>query len=514
MRSPGCGPWRWWGRWGWPSCSCWRSCATGPVGVDPAADRSGPAGGPATGSRRAVDLGPLRLDILDSGLANLQRVRAVGKEAGWGGPADGDLAATGRLRRCAAGLRLGRSRWPPRRCRRPRWPSGPSRPRRARTALLESARAITAAAHGRLGEARAAAERALAAGSGGHEARFAGGRVKFLAGELGAARVDLERALDSAPSFGAAALDHAAVLIDAGEAAASAAELEKYLGQRRTDVRARLLLAEAGRAAARSVDREAVRAACKDQGAAPSPLRAFCALDAAASARLEGDRTGAVKNARSAAVSGVLGLHAARGAAQAALLLASLGEIDAASEALGKVTRPRRDQLRAPGLGRGGGRPRPRGEGVLGDARHAAGTGGAAGGGPHGLCPGWPGGAGRHPRPHGPRSRRLRSGAQELLRPRRRGQAQRPAARRARSTGGQGQRGSRLRGRAQRPGCRRPPHRGPSAGQGPSGPRRRVRGGSPAATIDRRYRPSSVASESRIASALKGRSSGCVHLRK
>jgi tetratricopeptide (TPR) repeat protein len=484
-----------------------------PGPVDPSADRPGPAAGQPIGSGRAVDLGPLRRDILDSSLASLQRVRAVGMKAGWGGPADGDLAAT-----VAFADSLLASDWGlPVATESLQAAESAERARPAsasRTALLESARAITAAAHGRLGDARAGAERALAAGAGGHEARFAGGRVKFLAGELGAARVDLERALDSAPSFGAAALDHAAVLIDAGEAATSAAELEKYLAQRRTDVRARLLLAEAGRAAARSVDREAVRSACKDQGSTPPPVRAFCALDAAASARLEGDRAGAVKNARSAAVSGVLGLHAARGAAQAALLLASLGEIDAASEALGKVKdhvgtsfAPRVWAEAAVALGRGekvssatlATPPGP-------EARLVAARMAFAQGGPAALAAtlGRMGPAAVDYDPElksfsalaveGRLSARLRA---DLDRRAAKGSAVAAyvAGRSALAAGDRRTAGRRL-ARALR-------------GHGDACEAARL-----LLTIDRRSRPSSVSSESRIASALKGRSSGCVHLRK
>jgi tetratricopeptide (TPR) repeat protein len=303
----------------------------------PTAGSETPPAEPAPASRPLPDLGPLRMDILDGGVERLQKVRAAGKQTVLSGPESADLAALVALADALLaadwGATLGAEALLAADVAERARPSVP-----ARTATLESARALTAAANGRLSDARAAADRALAASSSGYEARLAAGRVKFLAGELGAARVDLERALDAAPDFTTAALDHAAVLIDAGEAAASAAELDKQVGRRPGDLRARLLLSEAGRAAARPTDGGALRSACREQGAAHPPLRALCALEAAAAARLEGDRSGAIRNARAAAVSGVMGLHTARGTASAALLLATLGEVDAASEALAKVT--------------------------------------------------------------------------------------------------------------------------------------------------------------------------------
>jgi tetratricopeptide (TPR) repeat protein len=479
-----------------------------PDPAPPGAEQTAPAGAAAG---PAVDLGPLRLDILDSGFESLQKVRAVGKERGRSGPLDGDLAATvafaDALLASDWGLAIaGEALQAADTAERARPPSAP------RTALIEAARAITAAAHGRLGDARAAAERALQAGSGGYEARFAGGRVKFLAGELGAARVDLERALDSAPSFGAAALDHAAVLIDAGEAAASAAELEKYLLARRSDPRPRLLLAEAGRSAARPVDGEAVRSACRDQTSAP--VRALCSLDAAASARLEGDRSGAVKHARAAAVSGVQGLHAVRGTAQAALLLASLGEIDAASEALSKVRdhvgtsfAPRVWAEAAIALGRGekvssatlATPPGP--EARLVAARMAFAQGGAAA---LAATVGRLGSGAVEYDPdlkifsalalEGKLSARVRSDLD-----RRAGKGSAIAAyvvgRNALAAGDRRTAGRRL-AKALK-------------GHGDACEAARL-----LQTIDRRYRPSLVSSDARIAAALKGRSSGCVHLRK
>jgi tetratricopeptide (TPR) repeat protein len=305
-------------------------------GSAPAGPAPQPAPPPPAAARRPVDLAALRQFVLDSTAESLQKVRAVGKEASLTAPGAGDLAATvafaSALLVADWGVRADQEVVQAAEAAERDRPAPPER-----IALSQAARAISAAASGRLGEARVAAERALAAGSTGHEARFAGGRVKLLSGELGAARVDLERALDAAPGFAAAALDHAAVLIDAGEAAASAAELERHLQERPGELRARLLLNEARRAAARPADASALRTACREPAATQPPLKGLCALELAAAARLEGDRAGASRHARAVAASGLVGLQAARATAQAALVLASLGEIDAAAEALGKI---------------------------------------------------------------------------------------------------------------------------------------------------------------------------------
>jgi tetratricopeptide (TPR) repeat protein len=291
---------------------------------------------PASLQKAAPDLAPLRQAILEGSPANLEKVRALGQELGLTGPAHADLAAM-----VAFADALLAAEWGS--------PLGPEVDRAAdiaararptvavRTATFEAARAIAVAAAGRLPEARAAAERALAASASSFESRFAAGRIKLLHGELGAARVDLERALTSWPGFTLAALDQAAGLIEAGEASTAASQLEKMLVERPGDLRAQLLLAEARRAAARPVETSGVLEACGEPGATSSSQRALCSFGAAADARLRGDRSLASRYAREAIAAGVLGLHSARATAQAALILASLGEVDAASEALLKI---------------------------------------------------------------------------------------------------------------------------------------------------------------------------------
>ncbi len=479
----------------------------------PVAEVSSSPPAPSSTRRRNVDPEPLRLQILESSAESLQKVRAVGKEAGLEISGDGDLSAIVALADALLAADWGVSA-ATEALQAADLAEKVRPPTPTRTATFEAARAITAAAQGRMGEARAAAERALAAGSAGPEGRYAGGRVKVLGGELGAARVDLERALDSAPTFVAAALDHAAVLIDSGEAAASAAELDKQLASRPGDLRARLLLGEAGRAASRPVDSTPTRTACREQGGAHAPLRAACALEAAAVGRLEGDRPGAVRSARAAAASGVMGLHAVRGTAQAALILASLGEIDAASEVLAKV----RDHVgssfasrvwaeAAIALGRGekvssAALSTPPGP----EARLVAARMSFAQGGPGALAA---------------TLGRLGPAAVDYD----------PDLKSFSALALEGRLSSRWKADLERRASKGSPvaayalgRNALAAGDRRTAARRLARalkGHGDACeaarlllTIDRRHRPASVASDSRVAAALKGRSSACIHLRK
>jgi tetratricopeptide (TPR) repeat protein len=204
----------------------------------------------------------------------------------------------------------------------------------ARTARVAAARALAALAAGRLGQAKAAAEQAVAAGPQVPEALFAAGRVKLQAGELPGARRALEAALAGAPALVPAALDHSALLVDLGQPAPAVAALEKLVGQHPALLRARLLLAEARRASAVSVDADELREACKETGRESSMMRVLCAFDAAAGARLAGERGAALKAARSAV--GGSGRNV-RAVANGALMLATLGDIDGAAEALRKI---------------------------------------------------------------------------------------------------------------------------------------------------------------------------------
>ena len=209
----------------------------------------------------------------------------------------------------------------------------------ARTGLAESARALAALAAGRLQQAKEAVGRARTAAPDLAEARFASGRVNVHLGALDEARADLEAATKAAPKLTMARLDLAALRVDTGEAKAAIPELEALLAADKDLLRARLLLAEARRAAMMPPagdENASLREACREGRRDSRVLRAACAFDQAAAARLAGDRGEALKSAR-AAVAG-RGRHVnVRAVAQGVLMMATLGDVDNAGEAMRKI---------------------------------------------------------------------------------------------------------------------------------------------------------------------------------
>ena len=209
----------------------------------------------------------------------------------------------------------------------------------ARTAVAESARARAALAAGRLAQAKEAVARARTAAPDLAEARFAAGRVNAHLGAVEQASADLEAAIKAAPRLTAARLDLAALRIDAGDPRAAIAELEPLVAADKELLRARLLLAEARRAAlvpAAEEDRAGLREACREGRRESGVLRAACAFDRAAAARLEGDRAEALKSARASVAT--RGRHVnVRAIAQGVLMMATLGDVDNAGEAMRKI---------------------------------------------------------------------------------------------------------------------------------------------------------------------------------
>jgi tetratricopeptide (TPR) repeat protein len=210
------------------------------------------------------------------------------------------------------------------------------KPSPSRAALAESARSLAALAAGRLPQAREAVGRARAAAPQLADVRFAAGRVNVHLGAVDEARADLEAATRAAPRLVLARLDLAALRIDAGEAKQALADLEALLAQDKDLLRARLLLAEARRAALLPAADDGLREACHENRRESSVLRAACAFDRASAERLGGDRGEALKFARTA-VSG-RGRHVnVRAVAQGVLMMATLGDVDNAAEAMRKI---------------------------------------------------------------------------------------------------------------------------------------------------------------------------------
>jgi tetratricopeptide (TPR) repeat protein len=209
-------------------------------------------------------------------------------------------------------------------------------PHPARTALIEASRALVAIAAGHLGEAQAAAGRALAAQPDGAEALLAAGRVMLRQGKVTEAREALAKAASRVPVIASVALDRAAAAIDAADADAAATELGGLLA-RQDDLRAHLILAEAERLAGKptsAAGAKALKDRCREEAQKSPMLRTACAAETAQAARLAADRSAAVRAARAATAGGG---RNPRALAQGALVLANLGEIEAAADAIRKI---------------------------------------------------------------------------------------------------------------------------------------------------------------------------------
>ena len=171
-------------------------------------------------------------------------------------------------------------------------------PRPCRTGVLEAARAIAAAANGRLAEAAAAAERALAAGPAGSEARFAAGRLFLPASWAAPGSSSKRRRWRWRPRFGAAAARPRGGADRRGRVgAASAARLGEDRRERGSTTCAPACCSarRRGRRPGRSTRQDRCASAAGTQGTTLPPLRHLRAADAAATARLAGDRGGAVR---------------------------------------------------------------------------------------------------------------------------------------------------------------------------------------------------------------------------
>jgi tetratricopeptide (TPR) repeat protein len=201
-----------------------------------------------------------------------------------------------------------------------------------RAATIEAARALAALATGKLADARKLADRALAADPTSAAAATASARVRIAAGDLAQAAAELRAARTA--DFAPAVMAGATLALDRGDAVVAIAALRPLLAKQKDHLAARLLLAEAERAAGTRDEALSPREPCRLEARDTPTLRVHCALDAAAEARLAGDRAAAVKYAR-LAVAGV-GRNV-RSVAEGALLLALLGDIDAAAEALRKI---------------------------------------------------------------------------------------------------------------------------------------------------------------------------------
>ena len=215
-----------------------------------------------------------------------------------------------------------------------RLPAG-DRPSPQRLALVETVRALLALAAGDRETARQHVEVGLAwAGAKLPPALLlASARVRTLAGDSGGAGKALDLALQSAPDSALVVADWAEQRLDSGDAIAARRVTREFLAKNKAASRVHLVAADAERALGESGWSKHIELACRGEGRASRALRAACSLAAALDARLDGERSAAVRKARAAGQAS----DDPRVLADSALVLASLGEIDAADDVLARA---------------------------------------------------------------------------------------------------------------------------------------------------------------------------------
>jgi tetratricopeptide (TPR) repeat protein len=211
------------------------------------------------------------------------------------------------------------------------------RPSSERLSLAATARALLALAASDRALARSQAELALSV-TGATPPPFAllvSARVRTLAGDPGGAASELDRALQLGPGSLPVVTDWAAARIDAGDAVSAAQALVPALGASPDNSLARLVLADAERALGEAEWTRRLDPACASDSRISRTVRTLCALESALRARLDGDRAGAVRKAKAIAQT----TDDAVALGRLSLLLALLGEVDAAADLLQKAAK-------------------------------------------------------------------------------------------------------------------------------------------------------------------------------
>jgi tetratricopeptide (TPR) repeat protein len=155
-------------------------------------------------------------------------------------------------------------------------------------------------------------------------------RLHSLSGDVATAGQELDRAMAAAPDFAPVVADWALTKLDSGDPASARRVLKEFLGKDRAATRVHLAAAEVERALGESTWKRHADVACHGDNRAARGLRAACTLASAQDARLDGERASALRKAKAAAQ----GVDDPRLLADAAMVLALLGEIDAADELL------------------------------------------------------------------------------------------------------------------------------------------------------------------------------------
>jgi tetratricopeptide (TPR) repeat protein len=127
--------------------------------------------------------------------------------------------------------------------------------------------------------------------------------------------------------------DWAAQQLDSGDASAARRVGREFLAKNKAASRVQLVVADAERALGEKGWSKRVESACHGDNRVSRAMRAACLLASAQDARLDGERSTATRKARAAGQTS----EDARVLADSALVLASLGEIDAADEVLARA---------------------------------------------------------------------------------------------------------------------------------------------------------------------------------
>jgi tetratricopeptide (TPR) repeat protein len=198
--------------------------------------------------------------------------------------------------------------------------------------LVSSARALLAHAAGDRAAARQHADAAIAATAPDLSAfaLLASARVRNLAGDIEGTARDLDRAMGIAPELAPVVVDWATSRLDGGDPVAARRALVTLLERNQDNSRALLLLAEAERALGEPNWTNSLEKACRGDAKISRSIRASCAVESALQARIEGDRAGALRKAKAVSQTS----EDAQVLGQTSLLLALLGETDAAEEVL------------------------------------------------------------------------------------------------------------------------------------------------------------------------------------
>ena len=205
-------------------------------------------------------------------------------------------------------------------------------PTKERTSIVATARALLAHAAGEREAGKVFVDAAMAAVAPETPALalLASARLRKQAGDAEGSSRALDKAITEAPDSALVVVDWAVSRLDGGDPVAARRALVTLVARNQEHSLALLVLAEAERALGEPAWSKTLEGACRNDAKISQRVRALCAVEAAVLTRVEGDRAGAARKARAVAQT----TDDAQVLAQAALVLALLGDIDGAADVL------------------------------------------------------------------------------------------------------------------------------------------------------------------------------------